>query len=237
MFRYVSRVLIRAHIALLLCFCSYQSQAFQCPTDRPDFFCRSVESYPNSQIKEVDFYLIPSRIISLFQIESSRPIILKASWESPYFGAGVSLQNDQFELMILGGTSRIDHMTPSAYAAIVCHEAGHILGGAPHQTIQGAEWSTSEGGADYFSAKVCLPKYFSSIGITQENIPAKVEEAGYEMFDALRPYDSSGFSNELIRYQFIAPATNISLINTYPSLQCRYENYLPGITRPSCWWK
>ncbi len=211
------------------------STASVCPADRNDYFCITPEMAPDSAVSQVDFYMIPAQIISLFAAEIKQigyPVLLDASWESPYFGAGVSFYNDQFRLMILGGTTRVKGMSLDAYAAIVCHEIGHIIGGAPFQTIAGAEWSSAEGQSDFFAASVCLPRYFKSKG-------ARIEQAGFEMMWALKDFDSNPNPEErkLIRHLSKIPATSKTIINQYPSLQCRYENFRNPLKRPACWYK
>lgn len=47
-------------------------------------------------------------------------------------------------MMILGGTARVEGLTSDAYAAVVCHELGHLLAGTPLQTIPFAQWSSAE---------------------------------------------------------------------------------------------
>lgn len=187
---------------------------------------------PESQIKLVDFYQIPAVIISLFKA----PVILDAQWESPYFGAGM---RNQKEMVIWGGTTRVKGMTKDAYAAIVCHELGHVLGGAPYQTISGAQWASAEGQADFFAASVCLPRYFQSLGIGHNEVAAKVEKAGYEMLSSLAPF-GSGTKDEVVsleRYYEFNERAESTLVNNYPTLQCRYESFRNSSQRSHCWFK
>ncbi|MBC7712986.1 MAG: hypothetical protein H7177_06590 [Rhizobacter sp.] len=224
-------------LGYLMCM-STAHAAFSCPTDRADYFCLTPEMAPDSIIKVADFYFTPARIISLFSPELSKlsaPILLEVNWESPYFGAGVSLYKDNFHLMILGGMARIDKMTPDAYAAIVCHEIGHMIGGFPFQTIPGAEWSSSEGQADLFAASVCLPKLFQSQGELLQKIPARVEQAGFEMLNALKDYDSNEPNATLIRFMQTKQIVPNTLINQYPNIQCRYEAFRNPLKRSECW--
>lgn len=202
-----------------------------CPPKSP-YFCMTPEMAPESQIKLVDFYQIPSIIISLFKA----PIILDAQWESPYFGAGM---RNQKEMMILGGTTRVKGMTKDAYATIICHELGHVLGGAPYQTINGVEWSSAEGQADFFAARVCLPKYFQTLGIRASDIAAGVEKAGYEMLSSIAPYgsDTKDELASLQRFDELYETTDSTLINNYPTLQCRYETFRNSSQRSHCWFK
>jgi hypothetical protein len=209
-----------------------------CPKDRPDYFCIAPDMAPNSQIDIVKFYNIPTQILQLFKTEVAQkpyPIVLNAEWESPFFGAGVSLYENNFRLMILGGTTRIAGLTPDAYAAIVCHELGHVIGGSPFQTIQFAEWSSAEGQSDFFAANVCLPRYFRSLNETEDNIPARIEEAGYKMIQSFSEVIKEG--DAPARFKADTTKTDVTLINNYPSLQCRYENFRKLGTRPACWFK
>ncbi len=209
-----------------------------CPKDRPDYFCISADMAPNSPIDIVQFYTTPAQIQQLFQTELAQlpyPLVLNAEWESPLFGAGVSLFENNFRLMILGGTTRVKGLTPDAYAAIVCHELGHVIGGSPFQTIQFAEWSSAEGQSDFFAANVCLPRYFRSLNEAEDKIPARIEAAGFKMFQSFSQVIKEG--DGFIRFNADTTKTPATLINTYPSLQCRYENFRKLGTRPACWFK
>ena len=209
-----------------------------CPSDRADYFCISPDMTPNSQIDIVKFFTVPVQILQLFQFETSQknyPVVLNAEWESPFFGAGISLFDEQFRLMILGGTSRIAGLTPDAYAAIICHELGHIVAGEPFQTIQFADWSSSEGQSDFFAASVCLPRYFRSLGEAENKINARVEQAGFEMMRGFYRIFKEGL--EPVRFKVDTTKVNATLVNNYPSLQCRYENFRNPTARPTCWYK
>lgn len=208
--------------------------AFKCP-DRSDYFCITPEMNPHSKVSAAQFTNLPLTIFSLFSKELTKtgyPLILDAQWESPYFGGGVIFYEGQFKIMLLGGTVRTQQMTLEAYAAIVCHELGHIIGGSPLQTITGAEWSSSEGQSDFFAASVCLPRYFKAMGVATDKILESVEKAGFEMVTALNIFDPSIVIKRFAKDESVATET---LINNYPSYQCRYENFRNPTTRPACW--
>lgn len=224
-------------LSFLLIFSGAIHAESPCPVGDPTYFCLPPEAATNSEIQVVDFYTIPVKIISLFQKElasTGYPLKLDAKWESPYFGAGVTLYENQFTIMILGGMTRIDDMTKKAYAAIVCHELGHILGGAPHQTIPSAEWSSAEGQSDFFAASVCLPRYFKSLNIKQELMASEIEEAGFEMLTALSYIDRE---QKIVRHLDYKKKVAATLINKYPDLQCRYETFRAPKVRAACWYK
>ena len=208
-----------------------------CTKDRDDYFCLSVEAYPQSQITEELFYLIPIKIYGLYQIQLTTlpyPFLFDFNWKSPFFGAGISHFENQYKLMILGGTTRIEEFSPDAYAALVCHEVGHLIGGEPFQTIPGADWASSEGQADFFAASQCLPKYFASLGLSKEQISARVEKAGHELVQSFMAIER-GPGERPERFVKISKPVNETLINQYPSLACRYETFLFNEKRQDCW--
>lgn len=212
--------------------------SIKCPKDAA-YFCITPEMAPETQIGQVDFYNVPVKILSLFSDslkKVQRNVVLDAQWESPYFGAGIAYYDNYFYMKIFGGTTRVEGMTLDAYAALVCHELGHIIGGAPYQTFNGAEWSSSEGQSDFFAASVCLPKYFLQQNIPMSKIKALVEKAGYELFNALGPYGSQK-ELPLERHIPLSFQTPETLFNSYPSLQCRYETFRDSSKRSECWFK
>ncbi len=212
--------------------------AIKCPKDAP-YFCITPEMAPDTQIGIVDFYNVPVKVISLFSDSLKKiqaNVVLDAQWESPYFGAGIAYYDNYFYMRIFGGTTRVEGMSLDAYAALACHELGHIIGGAPYQTILGAEWSSSEGQADFFAASVCLPKYFLQKNIPASAIASLVEKAGYEMLNSVAPYGSQK-ELPILRHTPLSFQTPETLINLYPSLQCRYETFRNPSKRSECWFK
>lgn len=202
-----------------------------CPQNAP-YFCMTPDMAFESEIKLSDFYRIPAVIISLY----SNDIALDAQWESPYLGMG--MKNSR-SMLILGGTTRVKGMTKDAFAAAVCHEIGHVLGGSPYQTINGSEWASAEGQADFFAANICLPGYFKNIGVPATEILSRVEKAGYEMLSSLAPYSSetSEELNSLRRFHKLDEKVDATLINNYPTLKCRYETFRNSLKRSDCWFK
>lgn len=217
------------------------SYAGICPNDRKDLFCIPPEKILNSEMTINEFFNIPIKIFNLYKKDFDQlpyPVTLNAQWESPYFGAGVSLYENSYKLMVLGGMTRMPEMTLDAYAAIICHEIGHIIGGEPKQTIPIADWASAEGQADFFSASTCLPKYFKSEGmIDSELIQKRVEKAGYEFIHIASVIESVPKNKILKREAIKLPKVSETITNIYPTLQCRYETYRNPIKRSSCWFK
>lgn len=194
---------------------------------------------PNSIMQQHDLYIIGARILGLYNKEISnlgRPVILDAKWESPYMGAGAVKRSDRYEIMVLGGTVRIEGFSKEAYATIICHELGHIIGGAPYQDFVGTQWSSREGQADFFAASDCLPRYYKSLGYSEEESHAAIEQGGYDFLASMMGFSSATRDQSLERsYVELAPVSKT--LRGYPSLQCRYETFRNPNARSSCWFK
>ncbi|CAB4149789.1 hypothetical protein UFOVP558_32 [uncultured Caudovirales phage] len=65
--------------------------------------------------------------------------------------------NGQLYYMIdaFGGLARHPKMTKNAFIAVLCHELGHHIGGAPKYR---ADWASNEGQSDYFATLRCMKK-------------------------------------------------------------------------------
>jgi hypothetical protein len=61
-------------------------------------------------------------------------------------------------VFIAGGILRHYFSSDDAFVALVCHEIGHLLGGAPASTNN----MSYEGQADYYAASVCMKKFFKA---------------------------------------------------------------------------
>lgn len=232
---------MKKYFVLLMLIIIQLSFAGTCDPQRKDYFCIEPTDIRNAEMTESEFYKIPFEIYALYIKEIQQlpyPVLIKADWKSPYFGAGVSLYENSYNLMILGGTTRMKEMTLDGYAAIVCHEFGHLFGGDPKQTITGSDWASAEGQADHFAASKCLEKFFINRGIKEKTqVDLKIEKAGFDFLNAASKIESSPQRKILKRAFVKLPVVNETIINQYPSTQCRYESYRNPKIRPTCWFK
>jgi hypothetical protein len=231
------------HNVLIMMILSCNSIAQECPKDRADYFCLSTDNNLSAEMNLINFYSEPAKIMGLYNDDLKNlphALYLDANWFSPFFGAGINLNpnDNNYHLMILGGMTRMKEMTLDAYRAIICHEIGHLLGGEPRQTISGAEFTSSEGQADFFSASQCLPKLFRSLGMTDNSlINKRVEKAGFEFMNLAVAADKSNPNRFFKRGLVSMKSVNETLLNRYPTNQCRYETYRNNTVRSSCWFK
>jgi len=95
-----------------------------------------------------------------------KEIIVSLDWENPKVNASATLDdNDNPVISIYGGMVRHPDLTVDGLYAILCHELGHHLGGAPKKKRGYSDklsWSSAEGQSDYYAATKCLPLIFNN---------------------------------------------------------------------------
>jgi len=159
-------------------------------------------------------------------------------------------------ITILGGIARHPDITLDALALVVCHEVGHVLGGAPY--IKGRDVRvSSEGQSDFYAARYCMEKLV-------DKLPASAAPvSGMAQFVCEgRWFDNPNMNNKCKRIAaagealagLLAKISRVAtpeidtpdmtvvgetLYNSYPSAQCRLDTYVAGATwqpRPACWY-
>jgi len=173
------------------------------------------------------------------------------NWSQNYLGAGSSLNHNKFTIMLYGGYVRAEGSSFELVAITLCHELGHYLGGEPKQIFNGVkDWSSSEGQADFFAVRECLPKVYQffknkksylKVSLNQEerNIVCAVPSldireqclwsigAGLEFAKFAHHYfDRDQQKPSLFRKAQEVP--NSTLVSVYPTTQCRLDTYVHG---------
>lgn len=187
-------------------------------------------------------------VISLYDSELPANRNIDISWESETLNASVGLgKNGVTNFSFHGGFARENNLNQDAYAVVVCHEVGHIVGGYPK--VMPTQKYTSEAQSDYFAANDCLKKFFASkpINLAQidlSNIDEKKiadcreDQLCLRGLAAIRDvsviYPGSSIN---AKENKVAEFTNF---NSYPSNQCRVDTLVAGLMRhprPTCWFK
>ena len=176
----------------------------------------------------------------------------KFDWNSPYLGAGATFLDNTYSIVLLGGTVRSTGSDFDVLSVTLCHEIGHILGGAPHQRFGDQleeDWSSAEGQSDWFAASQCLPKvfqHFKEVGLINVS-PSFAENSTCQktarplMCEWIRNA-SQKFSDSIyeiyIKSDGVTPRPMLSLdapevvqntlVGTYPSPQCRLDTLKRG---------
>ncbi len=169
-----------------------------------------------------------------------RTLVIEGLWE--HEGSAVILDGQGvFLIRIAGGMARLPEMTQDALALAVCHEVGHLMGGAPRQRYPLTSWVAAEGQADYFATLKCARRVF-----------ADPRSAAFTRSAWVDPVVRRACSNALCERSAMAGASLVEVLgrlksrtavprfdtpdfseaavtlDAYPSLQCRLDTFFQG---------
>lgn len=139
------------------------------------------------------------------------------------------------------------NLAPDAYAEVICHELGHILGDTAYEKQAAGQRFSPEAASDYFAGAVCLQKLFKVFPeqqpllpdpvviencrnhyqeINEQKICQRVALAGFSFFTAFH-HGLAKLVPQIKHDKFYAlPDFNKKdkgFYDFYPSLQCRTE--------------
>lgn len=191
---------------------------------------------------------IISHANSLYQPVSwatfGKPINFEIS-EDQSAGASADHQFQELKVVVNSGLLSSPRLTPDGLRMIICHELGHLFGGAPRKNIQmewegpvahdGMSFLSSEGQADYYAGLSCfkemiklaegdniIPANMARIG---PNLKAKCGDDQLCLRGALAGVD---FLN--LNYDFPISCevkdeeeTPVLIRDSYPGRQCRLD--------------
>lgn len=156
-----------------------------------------------------------------------------------------------FFITVFGGFAKQEFMDADALAVTLCHEMAHGLGGLPVKN----NGTTSEGQADYYATKECLPVFFDILKAEEEVKPRSgyiidlcsredrrgdldfcvramnALHADMKFFELLGGFSTYNDSSSFRAIEFNANDTY------YPDAQCRVDIMIHGILdveRPNC---
>lgn len=89
------------------------------------------------------------------EFKSDLKVIRK--WSDETVNAYAQQSGTTWSVSMFGGLARHEAVTEDGFRAVVCHEIGHHIGGAPRK---GTSWASNEGQADYFATAKCLKVFF-----------------------------------------------------------------------------
>jgi hypothetical protein len=184
---------------------------------------------------------------------------IDSDWESSVLNGYAKREGNDWILEVPGGFYRHSATTSDGFLALLCHEIGHHLGGAPFKP--NISWMSQEGQADYFAASYCLPKMWERADnasfqqktevsqslralceVKFENrgmadLCVRIGMAGFSFVEINRI--EHGYASETSSVDFGTPSSVIAAIPmTYPRAQCRLDTFLAGAIgnpRPRCW--
>lgn len=198
-------------------------------------------------VSKSDFSLVISIIhknFSALSHQNNRKLKFYTNYQSDWAQAFARRWDDD-EIHLYGGFARISNASVDSLALIICHELGHLYGGAPYsnQDLQ----LTVEGMADYWATNVCLPKVVPQL-------PEVLTADSYEKFCKEDRVCARTLQAALVVTTHFAlngkeklpslnerdPLVVEKTLKTHPSSQCRLDTFLNGyygLEKPQCWMK
>lgn len=220
---------------------SLTSKSFANDSDQEKFISKTKEIY---DLLAIDFE------------EANRPTDLDLFWKGkfPIALSDYEKESKRHVISFWGGLYRHEKMTSKTWAFSVCHEIGHILGGTPRVNLEGLEWGSSEGQADYYAAGKCLKIYYAKmyeklqINLPQEKwIKKEIIQTAKEFSDFIN-FEANDENNFSSIFKKDLTKVELTIFDDYPSNQCRIDTIIAGALcknwpcltgrgkRPSCWY-
>lgn len=230
-------VSILISLAFILSALTVSADVFSLPPDSPNVGPVTKEKADKTAS---DLYLLYA--VEVWQ-KQAKPFSFQILWDSPYFGAGTAVLDQTIEIRVWGGMIRVPEMREDILALIMCHEIGHLVGGAPYQDMPGSETTSVEGQADFYAASQCLPRYFQQLGVSdKEEIKSRITLAALGLFQLAHKYATPDAPEASLEKTAPEVATEIDH-RSYPSDQCRLDTYKAGAAclsdatcrAPVCW--
>lgn len=202
--------------------------------------------YNKDKTKE-KFEQISGRIVSLYSDmvkELGGNLKLTLLWDSEELNAYAQKNATNWEVIFHGALYKDRRITDDAFALTVCHELGHLLGGAPFKLGQN---TSAEAQADFWASSVCLKKYFEEYpaevtikdgkakkscdarytGDTQaQKVCYRSTEAGFSLAQFVRL--ASEIKSLPPSYEFPDKQTPLITNQLHPTSQCRLDTFLAG---------
>ena len=93
----------------------------------------------------------------IFKEQYGADLVITPDWKNSTVNAYAQQIGKTWKVHMYGGLARDPLVTDDGFLAVICHEIGHHVGGAPHK---GYGWAANEGQSDYFATAKCLKKIF-----------------------------------------------------------------------------
>lgn len=173
-------------------------------------------------------------------------------WDDGTVNAYAKRSGKTWEVHMFGGLARHAAVTSDGFMAVVCHEIGHHIGGAPKIDRFWNAWASNEGQSDYFATTKCLRKHFEedleeTLKVYDEakaSQALKAKAACDEIFKAKAEaavcYRASMAGKSLAtllgslrgtpNVRFDTPDTSVvsKTDDNHPAAQCRLDTYFQG---------
>lgn len=136
----------------------------------------------HAQLTETQYKEVGERLRALYEpkITSDQyTLLLKLDWQDTGMAYANHFDNyKQYEVTVTGDYARDPGLSSDAFSLVLCHEFGHLFGGAPYAKLY---LSSNEGQADYYSTLKC----FKALAAKEDNA-AIVKSLGNQVTQTMR---------------------------------------------------
>lgn len=210
-------------------------------------------NFAESNVTEETFNSIISAAEELYAPiaeEWKEQLVINRKWEDPTVNANAWRSGyGATEINMFGGLARRPEVLPSGFALVLCHELGHLYGGAPYVHV-GLKMA-AEGQSDFYGAGWCLKNVLEKIEdsspfpstsylekvCNEDNTCMRQLAGGQSLGNLLATMRRESKPDFETPDRSVVKRTNTS----YPkTVQCRLDNYhngTLGLERPLCWFK
>jgi len=98
----------------------------------------------------------------IFKNNYDSDLVIDAKWGDGTVNAYAQQMGKVWKVSMFGGLARHPETTLDGFRAVICHEIGHHIAGAPRKpSYMGISWASNEGQSDYYATSKCMKKFFS----------------------------------------------------------------------------
>jgi hypothetical protein len=193
----------------------------------------------------------------IFKDDYGATLKIIGDWEDGTVNAYARQVGKSWQVNMFGGLARHPEATLDGFRAVLCHEIGHHIAGAPKKKSRWiTAWASNEGQSDYYATTKCLRKFYASLGQIHKTrivylnhqplddeekfAKQKCEETYNDMDDAAACFRSSLAGKSLARLlgslrgnpdvYFSKPDPTVvsKTDHNHPKAQCRMDTYFQG---------
>lgn len=210
-----------------------------------------VDSLRTSGITEQQFNAVIDKIEAIYApivASQGAKLSIARKWTDGTANANATRQGKNWKINMYGGLARHETVTEDGFSLVLCHELGHLVGGAPTINMILMKPMSNEGQADYFAVTKCLRKTFlnddNAAVVASMDVPAIVKTSCGKSFSnaaeknicirtAMAGVSVARFFavvRKLEPAKFETPDAAVvnSTFNSHPAHQCRLDTYYQG---------
>jgi hypothetical protein len=189
----------------------------------------------------------------VFKNEYKSELVIERKWDDGTVNAYAFRKGSKWHVAMFGGLARHPETTQDGFRAVICHEIGHHIGGAPKKKSWMSSWASNEGQSDYFATNKCLKLLFETQEKETLNIYNKEDKDEQELIAKKKCDDLH--SNELeaavcyrgalagqslarllgslrgnadVKFDTPDPSVVSKTDDNHPQAQCRMDTYFHG---------